>query len=437
MKRLLLGALVLAFGPAQAADSPLRAAIARDYTATLAPLFEHLHRHPELSFLEVETAKRMAQELRSAGFEVSEGVGGTGVVAILKNGKGPLVMMRADMDGLPVEEKSGLPYASTVVQKDTVGRMSPVAHSCGHDVHMTSLVGTAHQMAARRGEWAGTLMLIAQPAEERTGGALAMMKDQLWTRFGKPDYAIALHVTSEAEEGKIDVSPAPYSGVDTLEINIKGVGTHGASPHLGKDPIVLGAQIVLALQTIITRDLAPREPGLITVGSFHGGSKSNIIGDNAKLELTVRTESPQARELVLAAITRVTLNTARAAGMPENLLPEIKATDAPAPPIVNDVALSERLKKVWADKLGTGIFSTRYKRGGMGAEDYPAFVNAPYIPSVYYRIGGTSEARFVAAEKGGPAIAANHSPLFRIEPEQTIRTGVETSVLALLDLLKK
>jgi len=437
MKRLLLLSLLLAATAAGAAESELHAAIARDYQAKLAPLFEHLHRHPELSFLEVNTARRMAQELRAAGFEVTEGVGGTGVVALLKNGTGPLVMLRADMDGLPVEEKSGLPYASTVVQKDTAGRLSPVAHACGHDVHMTSLVGTAHQMAARRGQWSGTLMLIAQPAEERTGGALAMRKDQIWSRFGQPDYALALHVSSEAEEGKIDVSEAPYSGVDTLEITIHGVGTHGASPHLGKDPIVLGAQIVLALQTIITRDLAPREPGLITVGSFHGGSKSNIIGDKAVLELTVRTESPEARELVLKAITRVTLNTARAAGVAETMLPEIKATDAPAPPIVNDVALSNRLKKVWAAQLGPGIFSTRYKRGGMGAEDYPALVNAPTIPSVYFRIGGTAEAAFAAADKGGPAIAANHSPLFRIEPDLTIRTGVETSVLALLDLLKK
>jgi len=216
MKCLLLLSLLLATAHAGAADSELHAAIARDYKANLAPLFEHLHRNPELSFLEVNTAKRMAQELRSAGFEVTEGVGGTGVVAILKNGKGPTVMLRADMDGLPVEEKSGLPYASKVVQKDTVGRMSPVAHSCGHDVHMTSLIGTAHQMAARRGEWSGTLMLIAQPAEERTGGALAMMKDQLWSRFGKPDYAMALHVSSEAEEGKIDVSEAPYSADNTL-----------------------------------------------------------------------------------------------------------------------------------------------------------------------------------------------------------------------------
>ncbi|PWF44383.1 amidohydrolase [Massilia glaciei] len=422
---------------AGAADTALGKAIARDYDAHLAPLFDHLHRNPELSYQEFKTAARMAGELRAAGFEVTGGVGKTGVVAILRNGPGPMVMLRADMDGLPVLEKSGLSYASKVTQKDDGGREVPVSHACGHDVHMTSMVGTARQMAGRRAEWSGTLMLLAQPAEERIGGARDMMSDNLWQRFGKPDFALALHVASGLTAGTIDVSEAPYSGVDSLEIIVHGLGAHGAAPHTGKDPVVIGAQIVMALQTITSRELSPREPGLITVGSFHAGTKGNIISDTAKLELTVRSESVAARELLLKAITRVTLNTARAAGIAENMLPEIKVTDDPAPPVLNDPALSERLKAVWRDKLGGDIFSTEYKRGGMGAEDFVNFTSNPYIPSVYFRVGGTSAAEMAQAARSGTAVPSNHSPLFKVVPDVSIKTGVATSVVALLDLLKK
>lgn len=245
--------------------------------------------------------------------------------------KAPL-MLRADMDALPVEEKSGAPNASQVKMKDWNGNLVPVMHACGHDVHMTSLVGTAHQMAARRNEWSGTLMLIAQPAEERTGGAKAMMADRLWERFGKPDYALALHVIADMEAGRIVAGEAAYSGADTLEIVIHGQGTHGASPHRGKDTVVLAAQIVLALQTIVTRDIAPREPALITVGSLHAGTKGNIIPDSARMELTVRSESAATRATLLAAIDRVVKNTARAAGIAEDRLPEVRAIDDPVPP---------------------------------------------------------------------------------------------------------
>ena len=442
MKRLLIPALLssvflLSSLPVHAADATLSAAVDQDYAANLAPLFDYFHRNPELSFMEVKTAARLAKELRAAGFEVTEGVGKTGVVAILKNGPGPMVMMRADMDGLPVEEKSGLPYASKVVVKDASGSEVHVTHACGHDVHMTSLVGTAHQMAARRGEWSGTLMLIGQPAEERVGGARDMMKDNLWSRFGRPDYALALHVMSDLEAGKINVAEAPWSGVDTLEIIVHGVGTHGASPHTGKDPVVLGAQIVMALQTIISRELAPREPGLITVGSFHAGSKANIISDTAKLELSVRSESAETRDLLLKAITRVAVNTARAAGIEENMLPEVKVVDAPAMPTLNDAALTQRLNKVWSDQFGSAIFSTDYKRSSMVAEDFVNFTSTPYIPSVYLKVGGTPAAVVEASRHGGPAIAYNHSPLFKIVPEPAIKTGVEVTVVALLDLMKK
>ncbi len=274
---LLLSPLLLGSALTQAATAELTQAIALDYQQHLAPLFQHFHQHPELSHLEFNTAKRLVAELKAAGFTVTTGVGKTGVVALLKNGPGPLVMMRADMDGLPVEEKSGLPYASKVKTKDWDGNEVPVMHACGHDVHITSLVGTARQMIARKADWSGTLMLIGQPAEERVGGAQGMMDDGLYQRFGTPDYALALHVSSEITAGKIvAVEGSPYSGVDSVDIIIHGVGAHGASPHRGKDPIVLGAQIVLALQTIISRELAPKEPGVITVGSFHAGSKHNV-----------------------------------------------------------------------------------------------------------------------------------------------------------------
>ena len=302
-----------------AADAELANAVAKDYNGRLGALFDHFHRNPELSFMETKTAARLASELRASGFEVTEGVGGTGVVAIMKNGPGPLVMMRADMDGLPVLEKSGLKNASTVMGKDREGNLSPVTHACGHDVHITSLVGTAHQMAARRSQWSGTLMLIGQPAEERVGGASAMMKDRIWERFGKPDYALAFHVSSDVEAGKIFVTEgSPYSGSDTVEILIHGVGAHGASPHRGKDPVMLGAQIVVALQTIISREREPHEAAVITVGSFHAGTKANIIADTAKLQLTVRNESATTRKMLLDAINRVAINTARANGVAED-----------------------------------------------------------------------------------------------------------------------
>lgn len=429
--------LLLLHPVSAAADNALATAVARDYDARLGALFEHLHRHPELSFMEVKTAARIAAELREAGFVVTEKVGKTGVVAILKNGPGPLVMMRADMDGLPVEEKSGLPYASKTVQKDMSGREVPVAHACGHDAHMTALVGAARQMAGMKERWSGTLMLLAQPAEERVGGARDMMADQLWQRFGKPDYALALHVFAGIEAGKIHLDPAPYSGVDTLEISIPGIGTHGASPHTGKDPVVLGAQIVLALQAVVARELGPREPGLITVGSFHAGTKPNIISDMAKLELTVRSESAATRELLLAAIKRVAEHTARAAGMPENLLPVVKMTDDPSLPVINDEQLGERLRKVWAGQFGPAIFASGFKRSSMVAEDFGNFTRTPYIPSVYYTVGASGAAELEAAAKGGAAVGGNHSPLFKIVPGATIKTSVETSVVALLDLLKK
>ncbi|MAF82588.1 MAG: peptidase M20 [Chromatiales bacterium] len=305
--------------------SELNDAVRDDYETHLAELFDYFHRNPELSLVEFETAKRMASELREAGFEVTENVGGTGVMAIMKNGAGPLVMMRADMDGLPVEEKSGLPNASRKQQQSPIsGETVYTMHACGHDVHITSLVGTARQMAARRNQWNGTLMLVVQPAEERVLGAKAMRADRIWERFGTPDYALAFHVFSGDVAGTINITEgSPYAGADTVDIIIHGVGAHGAYPHLGKDPIVLGSQIVLALQTLVARELPPREPGVVTVGSFHAGTKHNIISDTAHLQLTVRNTNEETRQLLLNGIKRIAVNMGRAAGLPEDKLPEV------------------------------------------------------------------------------------------------------------------
>jgi amidohydrolase len=434
--------LLLAVGFASALSTQVASAdeladtVKADYDQHLAALFDYFHRNPELSSMEVKTAARLAEELRAAGFEVTEGVGGTGVVAILENGPGPLVMMRADMDGLPVPEKSGLPYASTVTQIDWDGNEVPVMHACGHDVHITSLVGTARVMASSRDTWSGTLMLIGQPAEERVGGAKKMMADDLWKRFGKPDYALAFHVASGVPTGKLvaDVG-SPMSGADTVDIIIHGVGAHGASPHRGVDPVVLGSEIVLALQTIVSRELAPREAGVITVGSFHAGTKHNIISDEAHLQLTVRNDNLETREVLLNGIKRIAENMGRVAGLPEDMLPEVIVSDEGVPPTMNDPQLTQRLRSVWAENLGEDVFYDA-KRKGMGAEDFPFFTTDPYIPSTYFSVGGTPQADFDAEKAGGPSVPSHHSPLFKVKGEESVTMGVEATVIALRDLLQ-
>ncbi len=425
---------VLAVKPVIADD--LSEMASKDYDQHLGALFDYFHRNPELSSLETKTAARLAEELRMAGFEVTEAVGGTGIVAMLRNGPGPLVMMRADMDGLPVQEKSGLPNASVVTQVDWDGNEVPVMHACGHDVHITSLVGTARIMAATRDSWSGTLMLIGQPAEERVGGAKRMMADGIWQRFGQPDYALAFHVSSGVPTGKlVAVVGSPMSGADTVDIIVHGIGAHGASPHRGVDPVVLGSQIVLALQTVVSRELAPRVAGVITVGSFHAGTKHNIISDKAHLQLTVRNDNLESRQVLLDGIRRIAVNMGRVAGLPDDLLPEVIVSDEGVPPAVNDTQLTLRLRSVWSEALGEDVFYES-KRKGMGAEDFPFFTTEPYIPSTYFAVGGTPQADFDAEEAGGPSVPSHHSPLFRIEPEASVVLGVEATVLALKDLLQ-
>lgn len=409
--------------------------IAQDYDAHLADLWDHFHRNPELSLMEHKTAKRLAKELRAAGFKVTEGVGGTGVVALLKNGDGPLVMVRGDMDGLPVTELSGLPNASTVVTKDWDGNSVGVMHACGHDVHITSLVGTARYMASARDQWSGTLMLIGQPAEEKGPGASAMMADNLWQRFGKPDYAFAFHVDADSVAGKITVDEgSPYAGSDSIDVTIFGVGAHGAYPHQGKDPIVIGAQFINNLQTIISRELAPRDAGVITVGAFHAGTKHNIIPERADLQLTVRSLNPQVRAQLLAAIERIAIGTARTAGVPEDKLPVVKVGEFAYPPTFNDKQLAQRLTGVLLEKMGEDALIPPAETG-MGAEDFGFFTTDPYIPSVYFGVGGTPAEDFERAANGGAPVPSHHSPQFKISPAPAVKAGVEATVHALLDLM--
>jgi hippurate hydrolase len=340
------------------------------------------------------------------------------------------------MDGLPVEEKSGLPNASKAMQEDPItGNTVPVMHACGHDVHIASLVGTARQMAARKDEWSGTLMLIVQPAEERVLGARAMRDDKVWERFGTPDYALAFHVGAGSPAGKIDAPEGPsYAGADTVDIIIHGVGAHGASPHRGKDPVLIGSQIVVALQTLVARELAPRAPGVVTVGSFHSGTKHNIISDRAHLQLTVRNTNEETRKVLLEGIERIAVNVGRAAGLPEDKLPEVIVSNEFVPPTVNDVQLARRLKIAWEEALGADALYEEPPQG-MGAEDFPFFTVDPNITSVYWGIGGTPQADLDAEEAGGPMVASHHSPLFKISPEPSVRAGVESTVVALLELM--
>ena len=433
-----LSVLLLVFNATPVRSQSLEEAIQTDYDDRLAVLFDHFHRTPELSLVEHQTAARMAAELRDAGFDVTEGVGGTGVIAILENGPGPLVMMRADMDGLPIEEKSGLENASRVTQEDPItGDVVSVMHACGHDVHITSLLGTAKQMMANRADWSGTLMLLVQPAEERVLGARAMRDDDLWERFGKPDYALAFHVASEFEAGKINITEgSPYAGADTVDIIIHGVGAHGASPHAGKDPIVLGAQIVLALQTLVARELSPRDPGVVTVGSFHSGTKHNIISDRAHLQLTVRNTSPETRQILLEGIERIAVNMGRVAGLPENQLPEVIISEESVPPTTNTPELARRLRDAWVENIGEEVVISVGSKG-MGAEDFPFFTVDPDIPSVYWGIGGTPKEDFEWAAAGGPPVPSHHSPLFKISPEPSVTRGIESTVVALLELMGK
>ena len=410
--------ILLAVTPVAHAESAMRE------QAYLLALYEHLHTNPELSFQEQATSARIAQELSDTGFRVTKGVGGFGIVAVLENGSGPTLMLRTDMDALPVEEQTELPYASTSTAIQDDGTTVPVMHACGHDLHMTVLVGTARRLVAERDTWRGTLLLIAQPAEERGAGARKMIEDGLFKRFPRPDYNLALHVSAELPSGVIGyTSGYAMANVDSVDINVRGIGGHGAYPHKTKDPIVLALQLILQLQTIISREISPLESAVITVGSIHGGSKHNIISDSVRLQLTVRSYSDKTREYLLRRIKEISNGLARTAGLPENLLPEVTINDEYTPSVFNDPDLTDRVVSVLRAEFGDS--SIRAVPPVMAGEDFSRYGRTePPIPSMLFWLGSVDPERYSTAISKGKNLPALHSPLFAPLPEPTIETGV-------------
>ena len=398
-------------------------------------LYKHFHRNPELSLYEFETAARMAEEFAAAGYEVTSEVGGTGVVGVLQNGDGPTVMIRGDMDGLPVVELTGVDYASRVTTTDELGRRVPVMHACGHDIHITNLIGVARKLSNMRESWRGTVVLVAQPAEERGLGARAMIEDGLFTRFPRPDYNLGLHVTSNLPAGQAGYKPEyAMANVDSVDIIVHGTGGHGAAPHLTHDPIVLSAYIVTALQTLVARNLNPIDQGVVTVGSIHGGTKHNIISDRVDLQLTVRSYTDQNRALLLEGIARIARAQATAMGLPEDRMPEVIVKNEYTPALYNDPELSERLADVLRSELGAG--NVELSKPVMGGEDFARFGRTEErIPGFYFWLGAADPQAHAAAEAEGRKLPATHSPYFLPSYELTLKTGVRVMTAAALDLL--
>jgi hippurate hydrolase len=395
-------------------------------------LYLDIHQNPELSSHEVQTAAKLAKQLRSLGYDVTEHVGGTGIVAILKNGAGPVIMLRTELDALPVEEKTGLPYASKVHAKDDAGRDVPVMHACGHDLHMASLVATADIMARTKDSWHGTLMLVGQPAEETIGGADRMIADGLFKRFPRPDAAVALHVGNLLPAGKVGVIPGIYdTNADSLRITIYGKGGHGSAPHTAIDPIVIAARTILALQTIPSREVKPGEMVVITVGYIQAGTKNNIIPDQAEMGLTVRTYKPEIRKQVLAAITRVTKAEAAAAGATrEPSVEHYEATDA----VYNDPALAQFLKGTLESALGRE--NVIAEEPHTSSEDFSYYVKEG-IPGFYFSLGGADPEKYAQAQAAGTTLPSNHSSLFAPDVDPALHTGITAEVAVLRSLLNK
>jgi amidohydrolase len=424
-----------------AADASLKDAVAQKIGAeyrSLDAIYKDLHTHPELSLMEERSAGVVARELRAAGLEVVEHVGGYGVVGVLKNGPGPTLLVRSDLDALPVAEETGLPYASTVRVKDLTGTEVPTMQACGHDIHMTSLIGTARVLSSLKDRWSGTLVMIGQPAEERGIGARAMLTDGLYRRFPKPDLALALHDSATLAAGTVGlVEGYAMANVDSVDIVVRGVGGHGAYPQATKDPVVLAARIVVALQTIVSRETRPLDPVVITVGSIHGGTKHNIIPDEVKLQLTVRSYADAVRERTLEAIKRVCRGEAIAAGMPEDRMPLITLAEKEfTPSTYNDPAVAQRLRRTFIDWLGADNIKTIEPE--MGGEDFSQFGRTvEKVPVCLIRIGAVDPAKVADSERTGRPLPSLHSSKFAPVPEPTIKTAVTTMSAAALDFLGK
>jgi hippurate hydrolase len=420
---------------AQAVDEALKSDINAYYESHLSELFLWFHQNPELGFLEHETAARLTAELRALGIEVTEGVGGTGLVGIIENGSGPLVLVRADMDGLPILEDSGLSYASRNRQINLGGEDVPVMHACGHDMHMTSLVGTAKMLLENTDKWSGTVMLVGQPAEEIISGAKAMLEDGLYQRFGVPDYAIGLHVSSGAPSGLVTVREGiVQSSSDSVDIKVRGIGGHGAYPHQTIDPIYVSSQLVIALQGIISRQINPLVPAVITVGSFQGGSKHNIISNEVDLQLTVRADSQETRNEVLARIRDMAANIGRLNGLPDDLLPVVRMGFESTPTNINNSDAVNKVLPAWKEQLGYDSLLTS-QRPGMGAEDFAYFTQTEHkVPGVFFSVGGASAQLIREIAAGKTSAPPHHSAFFSIDPN-SVKAGVEAMYTAAVALL--
>ena len=436
MKRtaLLLFSLLVAAMPLAAADTwtaPSQSQIDAIYPQIEA-LYEKLHRNPELSLHEVKTAATIADQLRQLGFDVTAGVGGTGVVGVLKNGPGPTVMIRAELDALPILEKTGLPFASHVTTHNDQGEEVPVMHACGHDLHMSIGIGTATLLARNKGRWHGTFIYVGQLGEERGPGAAAMLKDGLFTRFPKPDYAIAVHDTANLPAGQVGfTSGYAASASDSVDVTIFGRGGHGAMPQDTIDPIVIAARTVVAWQTIVSREIDPRDTAIITVGSIHGGTKHNIIPDHVDLQLTVRSYKPEVRQHLLSAIERIADGEAQAAGADKK--PAVKVSDS-TDAVYNDPALAQRIAGVMRRTMGE---SNVIEQAPITASDDFAEYGRAGVPSLQFALGAVDPKKFAEAQKSGKTLPGPHSPFFAPDREPSLKTGILVETAAVLELLQK
>jgi amidohydrolase len=431
-----VAALFLGQMGAPAAADPVADRIAADMPA-LMTLYRDLHAHPELSLQEKATATKLARLVKPLGFTVTEGVGGHGVVAVMKNGPGPVLLIRADMDALPVTEKTGLPFASKVRATTRDGVESGVMHACGHDTHMAAWVGTARALAAMKGEWSGTLVMILQPAEELGLGAAAMLGDGLFTRFPKPTHAIAFHDAANIEAGKIGYTPGyALANVDSVDLTVRGVGGHGAYPHTVRDPIVLASRIVTTLQTLVSREQDPQDPAVVTIGSFVAGTKHNIVPDEAKLLITVRSYSDATRQRLLDGIARIARGEAIAAGVPEDRMPVVTVETSYTPATFNTPEFSEQMAAVFRRHFGEGTVTKT--PASMGGEDFGQYYRADKnIRSLIFWVGGVPASKMAEAKSAKTMLPSLHSPYWAPEADAVIGTGARALTAAALDILAK
>jgi amidohydrolase len=439
-----VGLLVILVCGSLTARQSVDAMIDREFPKLL-ETYRHLHRNPEISYHEKRTSEFVAKELRTLGFDVTERVGRYpdttrtcyGIVALLKNGDGPTVMVRTDLDGLPLEEKTGLPYSSTVKTNDDAGQEVSVMHACGHDIHMTSFLGTATLLSQMKDRWRGTVMMIGQPAEERGAGAKAMLRGGLYTRFPRPDYILALHDNATMAAGTVGVHEGfTLASVTSVDITVRGVGGHGAYPQATKDPIVLASQIVLALQTIISRENSPFDPAVMTVGSIHGGTKHNIIPDEVRLQLTVRAYKEDVRTNIISSIGRIAKGIASAAGVPADRMPLIRVEDSEfTASTYNSPEFTRRVGNALESALGKkNVFTVEPVMGG---EDFGAYSLGDSIPLCMYWLGAIDPEKVERSRRDRTPLPSLHSSQFAPSPELTIRTGMKATTAAVMDLLKR